>query len=157
MYDSVLVATDGSEASATAVDHGIALAARLEVPVHGLAVVETRTGYDNAIVDPDEVETRLRSEAETALETFESTAQEADVTAVTARRTGVPHEEILAYVEDADIDLVVVGAQGRSTFRRVLLGSTADALVRLSPVPVLVVGEDGVADVRVGDDGVADE
>ncbi|WP_276253851.1 universal stress protein [Halomontanus rarus] len=157
MYDSVLVATDGSEASAAAVDHGIALAARLEVPLHGLAVVETRTGYDNAIVDPDEVETRLRSEAETALESVESTAREADVTVVTACRTGVPHEEILAYVEERDVDLVVIGAQGRSTFRRVLLGSTADALVRLSPVPVLVVGDDGAADVRVEDDGVADE
>lgn len=157
MYDSVLVATDGSEASAAAVDHGIALAARLEVPVHGLAVVETRTGYDNAIVDPDEVETRLRSEAEAALESVESTAREAEVAVVTACRTGVPHEEILAYVEERDVDLVVIGAQGRSTFRRVLLGSTADALVRLSPVPVLVVGDDGEADVRVEDDGVADE
>ncbi|WP_207588399.1 universal stress protein [Halomontanus rarus] len=157
MYDSVLVATDGSEASAAAVDHGIALAARLKVPLHGLAVVETRTGYDNAIVDPAEVETRLRSEAETALESVESTAREADVAVVTACQTGVPHEEILAYVEERDVDLVVIGAQGRSTFRRVLLGSTADALVRLSPVPVLVVGDDSAADVRVEDDEVADE
>ncbi|MCU4973377.1 universal stress protein [Halobacteria archaeon AArc-m2/3/4] len=152
MYDSVLVATDGSEASAVAVDHGIELAARLEVPLYGLAVVETRTEYDNAIVDPDEVETRLRADADAALESVESTAQEATVAVETALRTGVPHEEILSYVEDQGIDLVVVGSQGRSAFRRVLLGSTADALVRLSPVPVLVVGDDGIVDGRAGDE-----
>ena len=142
MYDSVLVATDGSDDASVAVAHAIELARGLEASLHGVAVVETRTAYDNAIVDPEEVERRLREEAETTLEELESLAADAGVSVDTAVREGVPHEEILEYATEHGVDAVVVGARGRSSFRRALLGSTVDAIVRLSPVPVMVVGED---------------
>ena len=141
MYDSVLVATDGSDDASIAVTHAIELARRLETPLHAIAVVETRTAYDNAIVDPEEVERRLREEAETTLEELESLAVDADVAVETAVREGVPHEEILGYADEHGVDTIVVGSRGRSSFRRALLGSTVDAIVRLSPVPVVVVGE----------------
>ncbi|MFC6718571.1 universal stress protein [Natrialbaceae archaeon GCM10025810] len=140
MYDSILVATDGSDAATDAVERGVELARRLEVPVHGVAVVEERTAYDNAIVDPEEVEARLEERAQAALSALEEAALEAGVSAVTAIRSGVPHEEILTYAAEHDVDVIVVGARGRSSFRRALLGSTADAVVRYADVPVLLVG-----------------
>ncbi len=143
MYDSILVATDGSDDASIAVDHAVELANRLEASLHGVAVVETRTAYDNAIVDPEEARRRLRTEAEESLEEVEQTARAAGVPVVTQVLEGVPHEEILAYVDEHDVETVVVGARGRSSFRRALLGSTVDAVVRLSPVPVIVVGEEG--------------
>lgn len=143
MYDSFLVATDGSDDASVAVEHAVALADRLEVPLYGVAVVETRREYDNAIVDPETVEKRLRERAASTLEEIETRAEAADVPLETAIRTGVPHEEIIAYGEDHDVGAIVVGARGRSSFRRTLLGSTVDAVVRLSPIPVLVVGADG--------------
>jgi nucleotide-binding universal stress UspA family protein len=141
MYDSILVATDGSETASVAVEHAIDLADRLEGTLYGVAVLETRTEYDNAIVDPDEVERHLRERAEASLATLEERAEAADVPVETAVRVGVPHEEIVTYADDCGVDAIVVGSRGRSEFRGALLGSTVDAVVRLATRPVLVVGD----------------
>ena len=140
MYDSLLVATDGSEDASMAVSHAIGLARDLEATLYGVSVVETRREYDNAIIDPEEVQRRLRADARDALSELEAAAQEADLEPETAVLEGVPHEELLAYADDHDVDAIVVGARGDSSFKRVLLGSTVDAIVRLSPIPVVVVG-----------------
>ena len=52
---------------------------------------------------------------------------------------GDPVTELLRFVEDKDIDLVVIGSHGRTGLRRVLLGSIAEQVVRRSPVPVMTV------------------
>jgi nucleotide-binding universal stress UspA family protein len=140
MYDRILVATDGSENAADAIDEAAALAAATDASLHGIYVIETRTAYDNAIVDPEEVERALREDGEEALATLEGRAAEAGIEAETEIREGVPHEEILAYADDHGVDLVVVGATGRSAFRTVLLGSTAERVLRGATMPTLVVG-----------------
>jgi nucleotide-binding universal stress UspA family protein len=65
---------------------------------------------------------------------------------------GIPHhavlaqghaaEEILRRVEAADHDLVVMGSRGFGAARALLLGSVSHAVVKHSPVPVLVVHGD---------------
>lgn len=144
MYDSILVATDGSDAASTAVDHGIELSTRLEVPLYAISVIESRTEYDNAIVDPDEADRRRRADAASWLSEIEERAAEAGVSVETDVRSGVPHEEILAYADEYDAGAIVLGSRGRSPFKRALLGSTADRVVRLADRPVVVVGsQDG--------------
>lgn len=140
MYDSILVATDGSDAASTAVEHAIELARRLEVPLYAIAVLESRTEYDNAIVDPAEVDRRRREQASSWLEQIEATAQDEALDVETTIRSGVPDEEIRAYADEQAVGAIVLGAQGRSSFRRALLGSTADRVVRLADQPVVVVG-----------------
>lgn len=142
MYDTVLVATDGSETAGTAVDHAIELARRFDATLYAIAVLESRTDYDNAIVDPDEVERRRRADAETTLEGVERSAREASVSIETTIRTGVSHEEILTYAEECGADVIVLGARGQSSFRRALLGSTTDRVTQLADLPVLVVDTD---------------
>lgn len=144
MFNSILVATDGSEAAERAIDHAVNLASRLEVPLYAIAVVESRIEYDSSIVDPEVVRAQQKQQTESALETVETAASDQDLSVVTVRRRGVPHEEILAYTEEHDIETLVVGARGRSAFRGALLGSTVDALVRQSPRPVVVVGDESV-------------
>ncbi|OVE86076.1 universal stress protein [Natronolimnobius baerhuensis] len=137
MYESILVATDGSDGATTAVEHALGLARQLEAPLFGLAVLESRTAYDNAIVDPTEATERQRERAEATLSELESMAADIDVD--TAIRTGVPHEEIRAYAAEIDADVIVIGARGRSAFTGALLGSTVDATLRHAERPVLVV------------------
>ena len=48
-------------------------------------------------------------------------------------------EEILDYVRSGEIDLVVMGTHGRKGLERVLFGSVADRVVKMSTVPVLTV------------------
>jgi len=57
---------------------------------------------------------------------------------------GRPADEIVELAASLDADLVVVGTHGRHGVRRILLGSVAERLVRLSPKPVLVVPLDDV-------------
>jgi nucleotide-binding universal stress UspA family protein len=50
-----------------------------------------------------------------------------------------PASEIVAYCQDEDIDVVVVGTLGRTGLRRLLLGSVAERVVREAPCPVMTV------------------
>ncbi|MEI9939106.1 MAG: universal stress protein [Pseudomonadota bacterium] len=54
-------------------------------------------------------------------------------------RLEAPAHEIAQIAADVDADLVVVGTHGRRGIARLLLGSVAEAVVRLAPCPVLVV------------------
>lgn len=141
MYRTVLLATDGSDDALGAAERAVDLAARYGAKLWACYVIETRTAYDNAIVEPETVERALLEEGEGALAAVAELAATEGVPLGGAIRRGVPHEELLEHARQEGADVIVVGRQGRSSFRAVVLGSTTDALVRLSPVPVLVVGE----------------
>jgi nucleotide-binding universal stress UspA family protein len=59
---------------------------------------------------------------------------------------GDPASALLHELKGGGYDLVVVGTHGRTGLSHVLLGSVAEKLVRLSPVPVLTVPNDAAAD-----------
>lgn len=52
---------------------------------------------------------------------------------------GVPHEEIAAYAESHDIDLIVMRKRDRSRLKEALLGSVTDRVLRLTELSVLVI------------------
>ena len=52
---------------------------------------------------------------------------------------GNPSREIIKTAGEWEADLIVLGTHGRSGISRVLLGSTAEGVVRHSPIPVLTV------------------
>jgi len=138
MYDRILLATDTSDNAQRATDQALDLAREYGAELHAVYVIETRTGYDNAIVDPDTVRQNLREDGEEALAAIEADG-EPDVSVVTSVKEGIPHEELLSYTENQGIDLVVMGSKGQSAFKTILLGSTTEALLRADQVPVLVV------------------
>lgn len=53
--------------------------------------------------------------------------------------TGDTSEEILKYIESNGIDLVVMGTNARTGVDKVIFGSVAEKMVRLSPVPIFLV------------------
>jgi nucleotide-binding universal stress UspA family protein len=57
----------------------------------------------------------------------------------TAIEVGSPARTILAYVDDHDVDHVVMGSHGRSGVSRLVFGSVAEQVMRQSPVAVTVV------------------
>jgi nucleotide-binding universal stress UspA family protein len=54
-------------------------------------------------------------------------------------RLGRPADVLLNFLQEATVELIVVGSRGEGLAARSVLGSTATELVNLSPVPVLVV------------------
>ncbi|QLK25344.1 universal stress protein [Natrinema zhouii] len=132
MYQDILVPTDGSDGTRRSLTHGLAIAKRFDATIHALSVVpEGPLGTlqtDEAI-----------PAAERAVERIEAEATREGVDVVTAVEQGVPHETILAYADDHDIDMIVMGTQGRTGLDRVLVGSVTERIVRMADVPVVTV------------------
>lgn len=139
MYDAILVATDGSEYATDAATHALNTAERFGATLHALYVIETRTAYDNAIVDPDEVRENLREIGDDALSEIQRRADDRDVPLVTAIEEGIPAGEVLRYCDEEGIDWVFLGGRGHSDFKTVLLGSTVEKVLGEADIPVTVV------------------
>jgi len=139
MYDAVLLPTDGSEGTRTAVEHAIDHARQYDAVLHVLYVVDARIGVARETT-PEVVFEELEDQGRQAIEGVHSQARAADVDTiegVIAR--GDPHQAILDYVSAEDIDLVVMGTHGRTGLDHYLIGSVTEKVVRLADVPVLTV------------------
>jgi nucleotide-binding universal stress UspA family protein len=138
MYDAILVPTDGSPAAERAVDHALELASTFDATVHALYVVDAAL-YSSLEAGIDAVIEALEDEGEAAVEAVKSRCETAGVAAETAVLVGTVHRSIRDYVDEHDIDLVVMGTHGRQGIERFILGSVTERTVRLSDVPVLTV------------------
>ncbi len=54
-------------------------------------------------------------------------------------RTGAPAEEIVRFANEQAVDLIVMGTHGWTGLRHLVLGSTAENVVRTATCPVLTV------------------
>ena len=79
------------------------------------------------------------SSAEKQLAACVAKRGESSVEIVPLLKQADPREAILAAAQDLSADLVVMGTHGRRGIARALIGSVAEAIVRVSPVPVLTV------------------
>jgi nucleotide-binding universal stress UspA family protein len=140
VYQTVLVPTDGSDASAAAVEQAVELADAFGATVHFLYVVDVGTEMAASGVGTvaDELTTSLEEMASDALDSAAARAEDAGVPHERVTREGFPHEVIGAYSEEHGIDLVTLGASGRSGIGGRLLGSTTERVVRSVDTSVLV-------------------
>ncbi|MFW5911588.1 MAG: universal stress protein [Halolamina sp.] len=138
MFQRILVPTDGSEESNAAVERAVGLAAAFDAELHGVYVVNAGAVPTTDVDVREQLFAEIERRGETAVDQVDSMAAEAGVDVVTAVVSGVPHERIVDYAEDEDVDLIVMGTHGRTGLRHTLLGSVAERVIRHSPVPVLV-------------------
>jgi nucleotide-binding universal stress UspA family protein len=150
MFETIVVATDGSGSARRAVDVALDLAKRFDAAVHCLYVVD-----EGKVTSSPE---RLREEMRSALEERGREAVAA-VRAATDRevQTGIeagrPASVIDEYAREVDADMVAMGTRGRHGENRFLVGSVAERVVRICPVPVLTVRQlaaDEDTDIPVG-------
>jgi nucleotide-binding universal stress UspA family protein len=138
-FETVLVATDGSESVERAVTVALDLAARFEARVETLYVLDE----DELGGSPERVREELRyALQETGGEALVEARRRAaarGVEVTTAVREGRPADEILTHARESDADVVATGTRGRHGEHRLLVGSVAERVVRSCPVPVLTV------------------
>lgn len=140
MYETVLVAVDGSEESFTAAHEALDLTADGGT-LHVLSVVERlplhrRSGQAEKFED-DSVDERAH--AEEAVSRVEDRAESTGVDCVTAIEEGVPRTVIMSYADDVDADAIVLGKRGLQDVADDMLGSTTERIVRKATVPVVSV------------------
>lgn len=141
MFETVVVATDGSESVARAVDCALDLSAKFDATVHALYVINE--GQVESLPERlhSDVRQALDEQGQEALDAVleANDSRETPVDLETAVRVGRPAKQIVGYVRDIDADAVAMGTRGRSGQHSFLLGSVAERVVRTSPEPVLTV------------------
>lgn len=143
MYRDILIPTDGSDASVTALDHGMEIASSMGAEVHLLHVVDVGTEMSAAGVGTiaDDLTEALDEEAKEALNQAEQMADEAGVTTERAVLEGFPEDAIPQYSADNGIDLIVIGESEDSTLTEQLFGSTTEDVLESVTTSVLVARE----------------
>ncbi|GAB3031295.1 universal stress protein [Natronobiforma cellulositropha] len=138
MYSRILLPTDGSETTDRAFDHAVDLAKTYGADLHVLYVIDA-TVFANDVETGTIVE-EFESVGDRVVERVARRARDAGVEpTTTAVVRGTPHQRILEYAAEFDVDVVVMGTHGRTGLDRYLLGSVTEKVVRLSDVPVLTV------------------
>lgn len=139
MYKTILLPTDGSEYVSEAAEHAIRLATLTDGIVHVLYVIDTR---DYSTLPESKwltLESELREQGDRALEVVAEQCRSRGVSTVTATERGVPHEEILAYVDEHDVDIIVMATHGRTGLDHFLRGSVTEKVLHHATVPVVAV------------------
>lgn len=134
MYETVLVATDGSDTAQTAVEHAFDLAVAVDATVHVLTVVESENPIQFGIAEVEELEDAARAVV--------SDVAEADDHGIDVHgdvRRGKPVSAILDYAQDIGADAIVAGQHGDGWLSDIFLGSTTERLAERTDVPLIVV------------------
>lgn len=142
LFRKIMVATDGSEQVRKAVDLAIEIAqlsdaklyAVYVVALGGYAITPTKdTKWEKAVRE------QLITEGKEATNYVENTGRVANIEVESIILEGSPADEIVNFAEKNDIDLIVMGTQGKSSIQRFLIGSVAENVVRHSKTDVLVL------------------
>lgn len=145
MFDHILIPTDGSKLSNPAVEMALQLAEIHDAALHVLYIVDqpvSVSGMGEGFSGLDDLLDALEEKGNQATKAIVEKAEKRDIETSAAVRRGNPHDDILNYAEDHDIDVIVMGTHGRTGIKRALLGSVTENVVRHSEIPVLTVHRD---------------
>jgi nucleotide-binding universal stress UspA family protein len=136
----ILIATDGSPASQEAVEFGVELAEEHDAAVAFVHVVPlidrvpmSGFGMVGALPhEPSEHDPEVLDKAE-------AVAEQHGVRTTTKLLSGNAVDEIVAYGDSLDVDLIVVGSRGHGALASALLGSVSRGVLSESKRPVAVI------------------
>ena len=134
----ILLATDMESPTHAATLHAVRLAQGFSASITVLHVFDYTESETPSARSPDFEELRERSYKR--LEQLAEWIQSLGIPTDIEMRTGIPVEVILKYAQTQPIDLIVTGSHGRSSPDQLLLGSTAEGIIRRAPCAVLTVG-----------------
>jgi nucleotide-binding universal stress UspA family protein len=138
----ILYATDFSESSVPACDYALTLAKLAGAKIHVLHVIGEFADRRKSMIQPEAMallEREVEIQAVKEMGAFCKEKFDGDIPYTTEVVMGIPFQEIIKKAGELSADLIVVGTHGRTGLEHVIVGSTAERLVRRSPVPVLTV------------------
>ena len=151
----ILVATDFSPASESAIDYATVLALALWPSVHVVHVLEEPflTHGPGEFYSPDVpmLREQLRLEAESRLNPVKDRFADICSKVTTEVRFGSPTEKIIAAALDHGADLIIMGTHGRTGLSHLVHGSVAERVIRGARCPVLAVRAYGTSAQEKGE------
>ena len=145
MYQRLLVALDSTATSRLALEHAAALGRLSGATVVLLHVLESFrhvSGFESPKVYAEEVLPRMRAAGRDLLDEAAAPLREQGIEVETVLLEGSDErvaELIARRAEEAGVDMVILGTHGRRGVNRLLLGSDAEHVARIAPVPVMLV------------------
>lgn len=138
MFNKILVAIDGSQASEKALAAAVDLATHYKADLTALSVAE----LPEVVAMVDEVD-EIRQSTETHFRKIgEAEVEYARSRGVALRSVvvrGHAADSIVRYAESEGVNLVVIGQHGHSRITRFFLGSTSDRVSEHVPCTVMIV------------------
>ncbi|WHZ21889.1 MAG: Universal stress protein family [Nitrospira sp.] len=135
----ILFATDFSACAERAMEYAVMLAAAWKAELCAMTVLELCPGMDPDYTVNKMYLDHLRVESTRRLEAVQDRVKAAGQTVTTRIEVGIPSQAVQTVAEEIGADLLVVGTHGRTGLDHVLVGSTAERVVRMAPCPVLAV------------------
>jgi nucleotide-binding universal stress UspA family protein len=142
VFKEVIVPTDFSEHSLRAVDYAIEIAEKFGSRLKLIYVIEPflqAADVSWTSVDFDELNKSHQKSAEQQLDQILKERIPKSVVAESMILFGKPFVEIVKVAREDNADLIVMATHGRGAVAHILMGSTADKVVRKAPCPVLTV------------------
>ncbi len=139
MYQTILLAYDGTRPGREALRQGAVLAGLFQASVHLLAVAAPELGIRLAeAVGPSDLPERENDEVKSILAEGAEELKRAGLTVETHFAAGTPAQEIGQVARDVRADLIVVGHRDQGAIARWWSGSVGASLLALAPCSVLV-------------------
>ena len=147
-FSKIVVGIDGSEESMKAAEYAISIAKLYNAELNAITVLTSDIGYiyssPGVESPPLTVKEIVLLAGDEAKKWFDEIKEKANKKGIQLKTEYIVAKKsllntILEYVEEHNINLVVVGTRGRSGIKKMLLGSIASGLVTYSPCPVLVI------------------
>ena len=139
MIKRILFATDFSRWARRAEDYACALACSWKATLTVLCVAEFPPGLNPDYPVNQQYLADLMKTASSQLADLKGRAERRGIVVTTRMATGIPSEEVIAAARAEGSDLIIVGTRGKTGLAHVLLGSTAERVIRGAPCPVLTV------------------
>lgn len=151
----ILFPTDFSEAAQNAQNYALGLAQLYNLEISFLHSIDVTKKYlsmsmmntgDPSIpgFEPELMLETVNKEKENATEKLEALRKKAEDLNITANielTSGNMYDDVINFATKRNIDLIVMGTHGASGFKEAVIGSNAQKVVRLSPVPVITIKE----------------
>ncbi len=137
--DTIVISTDLSEQSLTAITPGFSLASKGTGKVYLLSVVEEFVAAPHGAplappVTPLDTDHRIADVKKSLEEWRQSKGLNAEVVVLSSN--DIAHA-VTEFAEEKQADLLILATHGRTGFRHLVLGSVAEAILRHAKVPVL--------------------
>jgi nucleotide-binding universal stress UspA family protein len=144
MFKHILFPTDNSKMATKAFAHAVNLARTYDGKITLLNIHEEFLNeHEREVlrVSVDDYKDRMRERAVKSREKMTELVEKEDATDISEiiLREGYPRKEIVSTAEEVGADVIVMASNGRSTLSEALIGSTAEHVVRSSPLPVFVI------------------
>lgn len=138
----ILVALDGSEHAARALDEALALFVGGDMHLHLLTVCEpvhlNEVVFKDTLSDMRQLETEHKAAGQKIVDAAAGKAKQAGVSCDTHVEIGQAAQTIVEFAQKYHCDMIVMGSRGLGTIRSIALGSVAHKVVHLASVPVLL-------------------